>query len=192
MQELSVMRVITFLFLVAFSIYWWLKSREANKKKPKTQKNTLKQHIQRTPLLLVSFLLLLQLLGMNIFLFNGNRVFQAIGFIFVLLGITISIAGRVKLDTNWTGGFEYQIKHHHSLITTGIYTYIRHPIYTGITLVFLGVEILVQSYLFLSSFVVFYWFYYWAIREEKLLLHHFGKSYKIYMSKNKMFIPYIF
>jgi protein-S-isoprenylcysteine O-methyltransferase Ste14 len=79
------------------------------------------------------------------------------------------------------------------LVTKGAYAYIRHPMYSS--LLWLGVGICLkhlslQSVLLLAAVVVFL---YWTARlEESENLARFGSGYQEYMRKTKRFIPFLF
>lgn len=186
-----VLEKLSFTILVIWWIYWTIKGKIANYRNKKTKKTSLRNIIERFPISFTTFLIFIQFLGLKILPFTDNLVTLSIGFIFLVFGVYISISGREALGTNWTAGYEYQIKRDHLLIKEGIYKYIRHPIYTGMLLIFFGAEIIIQSYLFLFVVLIFLQFLYWARREEILLTYHFGKEYKIYMKSSKMFIPFV-
>lgn len=80
------------------------------------------------------------------------------------------------------------------LITQGIYSKMRHPIYTGYLLMYLGAFFILRSLWTLFPIFVFStFFYYSALDEEKFLLKKFGAEYFSYMQKVPWrFIPYIF
>lgn len=76
------------------------------------------------------------------------------------------------------------------LITGGIYSRIRHPIYLGRMLLNLGFLIMfpVIPMLFIAIIFVVVWFL-MSWYEEKILIKKFGKKYKKYKKKVPMFIP---
>ncbi|MBI4096811.1 MAG: isoprenylcysteine carboxylmethyltransferase family protein [Candidatus Levybacteria bacterium] len=117
---------------------------------------------------------------------------QVIGFCISLIGILIAVAGRKELGANWTHAREYQVKRRHELVETGIYRYIRHPIYTGFAVYLIGAELVAKSWLVIPIVLIaFSGAYIQGKREEKLLLAHFGKQYKQYMRRSKMLIPFV-
>jgi len=76
------------------------------------------------------------------------------------------------------------------IIETDVFAIIRHPMYFGSILIFLGFVILSLSMVALVIFVVIVVFYYYLCRyEEQLLLEKLGDKYKNYMKKVPMFIP---
>lgn len=80
-----------------------------------------------------------------------------------------------------------------SLITTGFYKYIRHPLYLSLILLGFGVLAknpgLIQWIFALINFIALILT---AKVEEKEMILKFGNDYKEYMKKSKMFIPFIF
>ncbi len=110
----------------------------------------------------------------------------------VTIGMVVSISARIVLSTNWANAYEYQIKDKHELVTKGIYKYIRHQIYSGMWISFIGAEIIAGSWLWLFLFLLLIPMYIQGRLEEKLLTAHFGEKYKEYMKHSYMFIPYVF
>lgn len=185
-----ILRILTILAFSAQWIYWGETEKVANKEKPKTQKSqTLYKLLSKIAFKIIYWSIIAQVVGISIFPISNAILIQLIGVILVIVGIAIMIFSRKELSTNWAPGYEYQIKEKHTLITTGIYKYIRHPIYLGIALSFIGAEMVAASYLFISMFAIFVGVYVQGKREEKILLAHFGENYKKYMSQTKMLIP---
>ena len=85
------------------------------------------------------------------------------------------------------------IQRDHDLITTGPYSYLRHPAYTGSLLTLLGIGLCLGNWL--SSLVVLATIiagYFWRVRvEEKLLREHFGRKYDEYKKHTWAIIPFI-
>jgi len=78
-----------------------------------------------------------------------------------------------------------------SLVTTGIYRYIRHPMYTSVILMMLGVVLCSTSPLawgLWAALIVVLLLK--AYREEKLWIEH-DPCYSEYRKNTKYFIPYI-
>ena len=73
-----------------------------------------------------------------------------------------------------------------------IYDKVRHPMYLGAILFYLGVTVLMFSLpLFLMFIVIFIFYNFIARHEEKLLLNQFGDDYADYMKKVRRWIPYL-
>jgi len=80
-----------------------------------------------------------------------------------------------------------------TLVTTGIYKYVRHPLYSS--LIFLGAGCLMKnpSLLALSLFAVTTVFIYaTALSEEKENLLKFGDDYTAYTRRSRMLVPFLF
>jgi protein-S-isoprenylcysteine O-methyltransferase Ste14 len=76
------------------------------------------------------------------------------------------------------------------LVTDGLYTYIRHPQYSGLILVMIGMLIQWPTIITALMFpVLIYVYYHLSKREEREALKSFGSAYKSYMEKTPMFIP---
>lgn len=108
----------------------------------------------------------------------------------VVIGLVIAILARRTLAANWSGSVTF--KKGHKLITTGIYHYIRHPIYTGILLMFTGSGVLAGSVGAILGFVVLVGAFWLKLQqEEELMTRHFPKEYPPYKSKTKALIPFV-
>lgn len=76
------------------------------------------------------------------------------------------------------------------VIKTDVFAIIRHPMYFGSILVYLGFVIFSLSVVAMVIFVIVVIFYYYLCRyEEQLLIEKLGADYKNYMKKVPMFIP---
>jgi protein-S-isoprenylcysteine O-methyltransferase Ste14 len=76
------------------------------------------------------------------------------------------------------------------VIKKGVFGLVRHPIYLGSILVYLGFLILTYSILGLMVWIIIIFFYHLiSCYEEKLLLQKFGDDYKKYMKEVPMWIP---
>ncbi len=75
--------------------------------------------------------------------------------------------------------------------TTGIYSIVRHPLYVGNFLMWLGVGMLTYHFWFVVVFVLLYWIYYERIMfaEEQFLRAKFHEKYLRWADKTPAFIP---
>ncbi|HEX7041648.1 MAG TPA: methyltransferase [Patescibacteria group bacterium] len=125
---------------------------------------------------------------MRILEFKNNPLSTLLGFLLILIGVALSFISQKKLGDSWTHAASLKAK---KLITTGIYKYIRHPIYFGFILSFLGSEILAGSLLWVSFLFLFIPAYYQVKKEDKLLKDKFGNKFMQYKKNTKMFVPFI-
>jgi protein-S-isoprenylcysteine O-methyltransferase Ste14 len=113
-----------------------------------------------------------------------------IGTVLLIVGLSFSVWARVVLGRNWSG--TVTIKKDHELIQSGPYRWVRHPIYTGIILGFLGSAVARNSpagYLGVALVAVGFWFK--LQREETWLRETFGDSYAQYADKTARLIPFL-
>lgn len=76
------------------------------------------------------------------------------------------------------------------VIKTDVYAIIRHPMYFGSILLYLGFVILSFSLIALLVFIIIIIFYYYlCCFEERILIEKLGDEYKNYMKKVPMLIP---
>lgn len=190
MEITFILRLVTLALLIIWRVYWFIHTKEAAIKKPKTnnEPRTLEQFYN----ILAAAFVIVNLLGFVIFPFR-NLSIQIFGFVLVILGFIEGIIARKTLDVNWTESYEYQIKREHELISKGIYKYVRHPIYGGILIMVNGALILAGSYTVILYFLIMFLIIKsYARREEKLLTKHFGKKYLEYKKTTKKFIPFVY
>ena len=77
-----------------------------------------------------------------------------------------------------------------AVIRKGVFNLVRHPIYLGAILLYLGLIILTLSLAATVVWIITILFYHFISRyEEKLLLEKFGKDYEEYMREVPMWIP---
>jgi protein-S-isoprenylcysteine O-methyltransferase Ste14 len=117
---------------------------------------------------------------------------------FVFIGICLTIAAIVvnQIAVKTLGRFfdRLIIKEEHQLIRSGIYSQIRHPIYTSYLLLFIGFCTLLQSWIALASLAIicFIWFGNRIAIEEEMLIQEFGTDYQSYRQQTKKLIPFLF
>ena len=76
------------------------------------------------------------------------------------------------------------------VITTGVFSFVRHPIYLGSILLYLGFIFLSLSLLSVLIWFIIIVFYHMISRyEEKLLTQRFGSVYEEYKKKVPMLFP---
>ncbi len=77
------------------------------------------------------------------------------------------------------------------LNTTGIYSIVRHPLYFGNCLIWLGLVCFLENGWFVIIFTLIFWLYYERIMfaEERFLERQFGEKFKQWSEKVPTFIP---
>ncbi len=127
----------------------------------------------------------------------GLMVILSKGFFSSILGVAIFIVGAIvglwALTHNQLGNFNIQpkLREGSKLITTGIYAWVRHPMYTSVIVMMLGFLVStvtkIEIFLWLMLIIVLLLK---AKKEESLWLEH-DEAYESYKKSTKLFIPYI-
>jgi len=107
-------------------------------------------------------------------------------FIVMLISNILIIFGIWMISTGWERVYESEGR----LVTDGIYTYVRHPQYSGIFVITLGFMIQWPTLTTLILWPFVLWMYYrLARREEQEALRKFPEQYRKYMQRTPMFFP---
>lgn len=98
---------------------------------------------------------------------------------------------HADLGRNWSATL--RITGRHSLVTSGVYHRIRHPMYTAHLLWAIAQGLLLSNWLAGWAFLVLSIpLYLMRIpKEEQMMLEHFGGQYRSYMSRTGRLIPRI-
>ncbi len=115
---------------------------------------------------------------------------QGIGLAIFVLGLALAVWARIYIGRNW--GMPMSEKADPELVTTGPYSVIRHPIYSGIILAMIGTTIAVSLYWLIAVAVLGAYFIYSAVMEERYMAGRFPDTYPRYKQLTKMLIPFIF
>lgn len=103
-------------------------------------------------------------------------------------GLLFAIWARHDLGANWSRSVT--IKQDHELITSGPYRLVRHPIYTGLLLAFLGSAIAITQYRGLVALVLVFISLWYKLRlEERWMREQFGESYDAYSRHTSALVP---
>ncbi len=105
-------------------------------------------------------------------------------------GLALAMWARVLLDTNWSDIETASVLDQQEVVARGVYRYIRHPIYIGDLMLLLGLELTLNSWLFVGVLLMAPIVLHQAISEEKMLLKTLP-GYDRYSRKTKRFIPFI-
>jgi protein-S-isoprenylcysteine O-methyltransferase Ste14 len=114
---------------------------------------------------------------------------EGIGLAVFVLGLALAIWARVYLGRNW--GMPMSQKDDPELVTTGPYSSVRHPIYSGIILAMIGTTIAVSLYWLVAVVLLGAYFLVSATVEERLMARQFPDTYPEYKRSTKMLIPFI-
>ena len=115
----------------------------------------------------------------------------AIGLFFSVTGLWLFKRSHDDLGTNWSVSLE--VRENHKLITQGVYSKIRHPMYASLFLYSAAQLFLLSNWIVgPGGIIMFALLYFGRVpSEEKMMLETFGEEYKIYASKTKRLIPHV-
>ena len=127
--------------------------------------------------------------------FFGEKVsliveYSAIAISFLGLIVRFLIIGFVPSDTS---GRNTDTQKAGTLNKTGIYSIVRHPLYLGNFLMFIGIILFLKVWWFFVIASLAFWIYYERImyREEEFLRKKFGDEYLKWAEKTPAFFPKI-
>jgi len=108
----------------------------------------------------------------------------------VVVGLGFSGWARLHLGRLWSG--RVTLKENHEIVRSGPYTFVRHPIYTGLVLAIVGTALTQITLAAIAGLVLATIGLMIKIRqEERLLTEHFGATYESYQRNVRALIPYV-
>ena len=122
--------------------------------------------------------------------FNLSAI-RVAGVALFLTGLCIYGGARLTLGRFFSESI--RILPEHRLVRTGPYGLVRHPIYLGEILIFLGIPIIFASlYGFVVELVLVPMLLHRIGIEERILSRRFGQEYLEYVRRTKKLVPYIY
>lgn len=126
--------------------------------------------------------------------FWGHTLVAQFGHLGMYIGTALAALGIVLVVLGWKEVYRRYWSRESGrgeLITDGIYAYIRHPQYTGFLLITLGMLLDWATLPMLIMWPIMAVLYYrLARREEREMEAEFGASYRQYMQRSSMFLPW--
>ena len=105
-------------------------------------------------------------------------------------GLLFSVWTRLHLGNNWSQ--TVTIKEDHELITSGPYSLVRHPIYSGLLTGFIGSAIALDKWRGIVAVLLVFIVLWHKLRlEEKWMHSQFGEAYESHSIKVAILIPYL-
>lgn len=145
------------------------------------------------------FTLMMVLLNLQYWFKHPLSVMQIASWVFLLTSMYLlyqsytflkKIGGYGKREEE---GANYQFENTANLVQEGIYKYIRHPMYSSLLFLCLGVcvkDISFHSLLLMILVITF--LKKTAKAEEEENINFFGADYEEYIEKTRMFVPFIY
>jgi protein-S-isoprenylcysteine O-methyltransferase Ste14 len=113
-----------------------------------------------------------------------------IGALLTAGGLLFTVWARIHLGRNWSG--TVTIKEDHELVTSGPYALVRHPIYTGLMLAFVGSAVALGQWRGVAAALLAILAFWKKLRiEERWLGQEFGDAYATYRKRVAALIPYV-
>ena len=184
------LRVVLFLGLVFHKALWEVLKRRASDAGPIPLRPRSAKPVKVLKGLVLTFLVG-QTLFLDLFPISDEPTgLRIIGTVIYFLGLGTAVLGRLQLGKNWVDLEDYGVLPQQALVTTGIYRYIRHPIYTGDLLLLWGLELALNSWLVLGIGIPLAVVIRQALAEEGVLARAFP-GYEEYRARTKRFIPFL-
>jgi len=122
----------------------------------------------------------------------SSKLVHVAGFFFFMLGLFLRCYSIVYLGRFFTPNVA--IAKDHRLIDSGPYRFVRHPTYTGLLMIALGLGVSFGNLASLLIIVVpILASLLWRIQiEEQALAEAFGEQYRSYMQRTKRLFPLIY
>jgi protein-S-isoprenylcysteine O-methyltransferase Ste14 len=133
----------------------------------------------------------LLLLNLKVWFHDPFSVQQIISWILLFGSIYPGLAGYLLLKKQ--GKSEQSFENTTALVKSGIFRYIRHPLYCSLLL--LGTGIMFKdtgTFQLIAGAINIVAIFLTSRIEEKEMISRFGDAYRQYMGETKMFVPKIF
>ncbi|HEY5263437.1 MAG TPA: isoprenylcysteine carboxylmethyltransferase family protein [Steroidobacteraceae bacterium] len=114
-----------------------------------------------------------------------------VGWLFAAAGLLFTVWARRHLASNWSA--DVTLKADHELITSGPYALVRHPIYTGLLMGFVGSALALGEWRGLIAVAIMILTLWRKLRvEERRMRQLFGAAYQNYQGRVSALIPFVF
>jgi protein-S-isoprenylcysteine O-methyltransferase Ste14 len=114
----------------------------------------------------------------------------ALGAALTFAGLAFCVWARFTIAANWSS--DVQLKRDHELIVAGPYAHVRHPIYTGILMMFAGTALAVGEWRAALAVVLAAAAFWRKLRlEEAVMRRQFGAAYAQYAARVPPLIPFV-
>ena len=133
---------------------------------------------------------ILVFLNIKVWFYEPFSSFQIASWILMFLALYVVITGYLLLKRE--GKPDTNFENTSLLVKSGIYGYIRHPLYLSVFLLGTGIMLKDPAPVQLCLGVINLIAVYITSRiEENEMIKKFGDDYRMYMKETKMFIPFI-
>jgi protein-S-isoprenylcysteine O-methyltransferase Ste14 len=113
----------------------------------------------------------------------------ALGLVFLAAGLYLFHRSHADLGTNWS--ITLQVRENHRLVTSGVYSRVRHPMYSALFLIAVAQALVLPNWIagpgYLFGFGLLYLLRVNA--EERMMLDRFGAEYEAYARRSGRLTP---
>jgi protein-S-isoprenylcysteine O-methyltransferase Ste14 len=176
---------------IAWWVYWVIAARDV--KATRWRESPLSRLLHLAPLALAVLLLIARPYQLPLlterFLPRGPQL-PALGAVVVAAGLGLAIWARRHLGRNWSS--TVTLKDDHALIRSGPYASVRHPIYSGLLLAFLGTAVAVGEWRGLVALGLAFLALLRKSRVEEQRMREAFPGYDAYCRTTAALIPFVF
>jgi len=116
-----------------------------------------------------------------------NQILQFAGAVVIFVGLLVFCLALISFSSSWRVGIDTVSPG--GLITTGVFSVTRNPIFLAMDLYFLGTFLIYSNLFFLMFFVCIALGFQFQIRqEETFLIQRYGENYRKYMAQVNRYI----
>ena len=114
------------------------------------------------------------------------------GIVILAIGLWLFWRSHVDLGRNWS--VTLKVREDHNLTTGGVYTHLRHPMYSAIYLVYIAQALLLHNWIAGLAGLVFFtiMFLVRVPREEAMMREQFGEAYEEFCRERGRLVPKFF
>jgi len=171
-----------------FSLYWEAAAKNAAAAQRSESRASRAVHLVLVTL--AQLLIFIPVRGLGRYL-PVSFPMMAAGLAVQALGTWLAVWARIHLGRNWSGAIAIKVEH--QLIRSGPYRLLRHPIYTGLLAMYLGLAVVTGEWLALIGVALAAIAYWRKIRlEETALDGAFGADYDAYRRATWALVPGLF
>ena len=176
---------------ITWLIYWAVSARDV--KATRVRQPLRLELLHRVPIIFAAMLLaapraLPRVLTMRFLPAGGPLVL--LGPILVAAGLGFAVWARRHLGRNWS--VNVVVKEDHALIRTGPYRYVRHPIYTGMLLAFLGTALSIGEWRGLLAVPLVAISFVLKSRMEERRMRETFPEYVEYQRETAALVPFVY
>ena len=133
--------------------------------------------------------------GTRVLAFADYPFIPALGY----LGVATAVASlwlfyRTHRDLGQNWSVSLDLRERHTLVTTGVYAVVRHPMYSGFWLMALAQALLLPNWIAGPAGLIGFGILFFGRvgREEDMLIGAFGDEYRAYMRQTTRVIPWLY